>query len=385
MHNYTTGSSNIRVGIIDTGISDHEDLIGNVVEGYDFVNNNSVTNDIISSHGTMVAGIVGASGNNNVGISGINWNVSLVPLQVSNINGEINSAACVKAVEYATETYKTNEPIQILNFSIGSYEAWSELEDAIRKYPGLFVCSTGNSGGNNDDAYHYPSFYGSSLYSNPISNIISVGRSDRNDTRPTNSNRGKNTIDLFAPGENIYTTNPSGYIVNSGSSFAAPHVAGVAALILSKSPNLTTAQLKYAILNSVDKVDNLTDVCVTGGRLNAYKALMMVSHNTHKYDFDYEWINTMQHNAICVCGEIKVQGHAVSAGSSILAMGYKICLFCGGRADYGFMRPNSEEIIFVTDNGSYILPNGIVVLVDDDIQAYIDGTLKFYDKNTVVQ
>lgn len=307
-----TGSSNVRVGVIDTGIGTiidgqayHPDLIDNLVEGGDFVNMiDSTTPGLVKSdmsgHGTHVAGIIGGVGNNNIGISGVNWDVSLVPMQVADSNGKINGSACVRAVNYATNTWNTNKRISILSMSIGQDEEWPELEVAIRQYPGLFVCSTGNKTQDNDLIHHYPSFYGSALHTNPLNNMISVGRSDINDERPTvnaNANWGSKTISLFAPGQNIISTFPinlssnwgTGYCMKSGSSMATPMVSGVAALLLSYNQNLTTEEIKTAILDNVDYVPALDGLCVTNGRLNAYKALK-ATHKTEEIftDFGYE-------------------------------------------------------------------------------------------------
>ena len=269
----TTGSRNVRVGIIDTGVgnlvagqADHPDLNANLVAGGDFVNMTSIPNNTPGAlradpdgHGTFVAGIVGAAGNNGVGIAGVNWNVSLVPLQVANATGGIVDAACVRAITFATNSMTTNQPI-----SIGGYTVWPEIETVIRQYSnagGLFVCSTGNSGGNNDTTRHYPSFYGSSLHKNTIANMIAVGRTDINDT--ATSNFGAQTVHLFAPGQSITSTVPlhrcnasgsgcavwgthvaHGYHRDSGSSFSTPHVAGVAALIKSLYPTMSARGFK---------------------------------------------------------------------------------------------------------------------------------------------
>lgn len=293
-----TGSDAVRVGIIDTGIGDvvngqvsHPDLSVESELGGDFVNmiNDNTPGSLRSDqsgHGTHVAGIVGAIGNNGIGITGINHNVSLVPLQVGNSDGTISSAACVRAINYASNTWNTSDRISVLNMSIGGYNEWPEIETAIRQYPGLFVCSTGNTGGNNDSTHHYPSFYGSELHSNPLENLISVGRSDSNDQVPLGANRGAQTVSLFAPGQNIVSTYPTsmnsdlsvGYRYNSGSSMAAPHVTGVASLLLAYDSSLTTSEIKDAILNNVDYVAAMDGLCVTNGRLNAYEALKSIAN-----------------------------------------------------------------------------------------------------------
>lgn len=308
------GSNNVRVGIIDTGVgnlvngnSNHPDLNANLIAGVangagDYINFNTNANcpgmikADTNGHGTHVAGIVGAVGDNGIGVSGVNWNISLVPMQVAT-GSFISDAACVRAVNWARNNWNTPQRISILQFSIGGEDAWADLEVVIRQYSnlgGLFVCSTGNKNQDNDIVHHYPSFYASDMHTNPIANMIAVGRSDINDERPTGfdiyANWGRRTITLFAPGHNIVSTYPVdvdsnfgvGYHMTSGSSMATPMVSGVAALLLSANPNLTGGQLKAAIVNNVDIVEGINNsptlgrICVTGGRLNAYKALMSV-------------------------------------------------------------------------------------------------------------
>jgi subtilisin family serine protease len=215
---FTTGSRNVRVGIIDTGIANHPDLNANLDNGWDFINITPTRGNIdIDSHGTHVAGIAGAVGNS-IGIAGVNWNVTLVQMRVGTTG--FNRAAVVRAINWVKDNWNNANRVSILSYSSGIYEARPDYETAIRGYSnvgGLFVCSTGNVNQDNDVRHHYPSFYASAWHTNPIANMIAVGRSDINDARPTvnyltgmpvNANWGARTITLFAPGQNILSTVP---------------------------------------------------------------------------------------------------------------------------------------------------------------------------------
>ena len=267
----------------------------------------------LEGHGTHVAGIIGAVGNQTTptGMVGVNWGVTIVPMQVATITGSIDSNACIRAINYARDTWNSENRISILSMSIGWYTEWPEIETAIRAYQGLFVCSTGNKNQNNDleGKHHYPSFYASDMHTDPIPNMIAVGRSDINDRRPlppvAKANWGARTITIYAPGQNIISTVPldlcnlngincgvgvghieHGYHSMSGSSMATPHVSGVAALLLSLNENLTALQLREAIIESADDITIQVANDETGVlenqnviRLNAYNAVRYVLEN----------------------------------------------------------------------------------------------------------
>lgn len=275
----TTGSSDILVGIIDTGIDGgHIELDDRINDelSFDFAND-AFFNPLVDNlgHGTYVAGIIGAEGDNQIGITGVCWDVTLVSLKVSNDDdGSMSSTAVVAAIYYAA-----NKNIPIINMSLGTYYDNPSLANAIHTYDGLVVAAAGNDERNSDIYLHYPSSYA-------YDNIISVGASSRTNNiwvlnqQFGGSNYGKNNVDLFAPGDNVYSTLPSnklGYA--SGTSMAAPHVAGVAALLLSKYPHLSATAIKEIIMNGVDLVKDSSgnnifmDLCVSGGRLNAYNSL----------------------------------------------------------------------------------------------------------------
>ena len=281
---FTTGSSRIMVGILDTGIdSTHPDLQPLIVKNKcrDFTTGEEVLDpEPIDAredgHGTQVAGIIGNNGLERY--VGINWNVGLISLRIFDKNGNGYSSWLAKAIQYASESN-----IPVLNLSGGWYTDSSmydfALETVIKSYDGLLVCAAKNDGRNNDgDNPAYPASY-------TLDNIISVGAINKNTNIWKNSNYGAKSVDLFAPGENVYTTIPyktDKYTKKAyATSIATPHVSGVAALLLSINPSLSATELKEAILNTVDipninGVNPLQGYCVTNGKLNAYKAVKYV-------------------------------------------------------------------------------------------------------------
>ena len=294
----TQGSGSVKVGIIDTGIASHPDFSGNLVNGWSF--NNSGTNDT-NGHGTHVAGIVGAVGNNNIGISGISWYVSIVPLKFANNNNASIGNGGYSAEAILAINYAMNNGIPILNFSWWNYQNNTAFLNAINGYSGLFVCIAGNANININSGNGSPNYPGS--WSSPDNRIITVGATNSDDTLWINpdinaspnekgSNYGSTAVDLFAPG-GINATNPTDAILTTsfreiggqywyvyqgtaGTSIAAPHVAGVAALIKAIRPGMNASTIKGFILDNVDVMPGLIGNCVTGGRLNAYSTLSAV-------------------------------------------------------------------------------------------------------------
>ncbi|MBQ9276398.1 MAG: S8 family serine peptidase [Clostridia bacterium] len=314
---YTAGSSTVRVGIIDTGIdADHEDLSANV--------NTSLSRDfslaepyipaaVVDSgyHGTHVAGIIGAVGNNGIGITGVAQSIELVSLKIYPSSGHDSFVSnLILAIDYATSA-----DIPILNNSNGT-DSYSGTEDslsafstAINNYPGLFVTSAGNGNRDNDlNDNRFPKLQ--------LSNTITVGAINSTGSKAYYSNYGEISVDIFAPGDGILSTYPTalceegscdfnlhyedGYHYLSGTSMAAPHVAGTAALLLSYNPNLTAKQLKYFIKEGVITMNTLSGKCVSGGRLNTYNALTRLYNHVHSYT--YQAIDIYKHWKTCECG-----------------------------------------------------------------------------------
>lgn len=378
--NINTGSSSVRVGVIDTGIAKHTDLNANLVDGYDFVSDTANGYSDLNGHGTHVAGIIGAVGNNSVGVSGVNWNVSLISLQASNDGSRnVSVSAAIKAINYAIGLWGTDNQIDILNFSVGGYGYNVALREAVSEYPGLFVWAVGNS---KIDVDNYIEVYDSF----DLSNIISVGAINSKGSRPDFSNyslSGAN-VNIYAPGDNILSTLPGNkYGYMGGTSMAAPFVTGTAALLLAENPDLTANQLKNLILDNANSIeityenDNNTALH-TVKSLNAYAALSAT--HTHNYTYKYVSKNNKQHRSYCSCGEYKLQGHVVSGSET--GSSKKTCVFCGASVTTGFVQYAKIRVASLQDDDvtyfghrSYILPDGIYVISDEDMDAVLSGEL----------
>lgn len=286
-----TGNHGIIVAIIDTGIDDgHPDLQANMwrnpgesgngkesngvdddgngfiddYRGWDFANNDNNPFDD-NNHGTHCAGIVGAVGNNSQGVSGANWNVSLVGLKFLTGSGSGSTSDAVEAILYAGQM-----GFDILSNSWGGGGSSQTLENAIRNVHNrgiLFIAAAGNDSKNTDNSANYPSNY-------DVPNVISVASSDNRDQLSGFSNYGKSTVDLAAPGSNILSTVANGgYRSFSGTSMATPYVSGVAALASAQFPGINHIDLKYRIMGSVDVKASFNNRSITEGRLNAANAL----------------------------------------------------------------------------------------------------------------
>ena len=286
-----TGDSNLLIGVIDSGIDyNHPDLTGNVwtnlgeipsngldddnngyvddIHGYDIVNDDGDPWDDLY-HGTHVSGIIAASGNNGVGISGVNWQAKLVGIKIFDKCGFGSVADGVAAFEYALAV-----GVRLTNNSWGYTGAPNQaLIDAINacaEAGQICVAAAGNFNQDTDAFPFYPSSY-------DLPSIISVMATDHNDTKPTFSNYGLVTVDLGAPGVNILSTESSevggGYGIRSGTSMACPHVAGAVALAMGLFPSATSVQIKKFILDGVDALPSLSGKCVTGGRLNLLQSI----------------------------------------------------------------------------------------------------------------
>ena len=287
-----TGADAVWVGIIDEGYQyTHPDLDNNAgknpgetagnsidddgngyvddVYGWDFDgNNNSVYDGTRDDHGTHVAGTIGAEGSqvaDPVGVAGVVWDVKLLSAKFLGRRGG-TTANAVKAVDYFTDL-KTRHGINLVatNNSWGGGGFSQALSDAIGRADAaniLFVAAAGNDGRDNDTTASYPSGY-------TLPNVISVATIDKNGAKASWSNYGATSVDLGAPGVDIWSTLPGGtYGSYNGTSMATPHVTGAAALYASVNPLATAATIKNAILGKVAPTAALSTTTLTGGRLD---------------------------------------------------------------------------------------------------------------------
>jgi subtilisin family serine protease len=222
-----------------------------------------------NNHGTHVSGTIGAIGNNSVGVVGVNWAASLMGVKFLDSTGNGYVSDAINAIEFAVQAKArlgAGANVRVLSNSWTGGGFSQALLDEINRANAsdmLFVAAAGNSASNNDTSPTYPASYAAP-------NVISVAATDNRDYLASFSNYGRNSVHLGAPGVNVLSTVRGGYGYGSGTSMAAPHVSGAAALTLSVC-NLTTAALKSALLNNVDVV--LLGWTITGGRVSADRAL----------------------------------------------------------------------------------------------------------------
>ena len=282
-----TGSKDIKVAIIDTGVDyTHDEIKNNYlintgevagngkdddgngfiddVYGWNFEGKNNDPKDD-HKHGTHCAGTIGAEGNNGIGTAGVNWHVSILGVKFLSASGSGTLDDAVEAIKYATL-----RGVNIMSNSWGGGGFSQTMFDAIKaaKDKGiLFVAAAGNESNNNDASASYPATY-------QIDNVVSVAATDNRDQKAPWSNWGNRTVHLGAPGVNIYSTVIGNtYDTFSGTSMACPHVSGAAALLWSLNRNMTYAEIKARLMNTADPVRSLKRKTVTGGRLNVYNAI----------------------------------------------------------------------------------------------------------------
>ncbi|MCU7938827.1 MAG: S8 family serine peptidase [gamma proteobacterium symbiont of Bathyaustriella thionipta] len=281
----STGNPDFVIAVIDSGVEyTHEDLAANIwlnsgeipdngvddddngyiddIYGWDFFSNDNDPMD--KFHGTHVAGTICAEANNGIGVSGVAWQCKIMALRFIGPDGGFTDDA-IAALNYAVDM-----GVKLSNNSWGGGGYSQSLYDAIENAGmngHLFVAAAGNDGENTDAIPHYPSAYN-------LDNIISVAAIDNQDQLAGFSNYGANSVDVGAPGVNIASTMLSVYYWGSGTSMAAPHVTGIAALLYDSHPDWTPLQVRDRIYNTVRPIDALNGITTTNGVVNAYHALL---------------------------------------------------------------------------------------------------------------
>lgn len=290
----SNGSEDIVVAVIDTGVDyTHPDLVNNAwknpdevingmdddgnglvddIHGWNFAaNSNDARSTSKSPHGSHVAGLIGAAGNNNVGVVGVAPKVKMMALKFMDDSGGGITSNAIKAIDYAIQ-----KKVFLINNSWGSNRYSKSLSDAITRAADagiLFMAAAGN--GNKGKGYDiqttawYPASY-------PQWNVFSIAASNSEDQLAAFSNYGANKVDVAAPGFSIYSTvSGTNYQMMSGTSMATPIVSGLAVLVKAANPNLDGNQILSIIRQSSDKLAQLKDKILSGGRVNSYNAVLL--------------------------------------------------------------------------------------------------------------
>ncbi|MGH9237936.1 MAG: S8 family serine peptidase [Vicinamibacterales bacterium] len=293
---FGAGSTDVVVADIDTGVNyNHPDLAANMwrnpgevagngvdddsngyvddVYGIDPANNDSNPIDD-EGHGTHTSGTIGAVSDNGIGVAAVAPRVKILACKFINFRGTGSDADAIECFNYVVALKQRGVNVRVTSNSWGSLrgqvfpQALKNAVDAAGAAGMINIFAAGNNGVNIDSTPFDPASFTSP-------SIVSVAASDSADARASFSNYGAVSVDLAAPGVNILSTYESGYAYASGTSMAAPHVAGAAVMLLAHRPALTVAEVKSSLLNSADLLGSWTGLVATGGRLNLFQTLQI--------------------------------------------------------------------------------------------------------------
>lgn len=294
--NTSTGTLASLVAIVDSGVDYlHPDLAANIwtntgeidgngldddgngyiddIHGYDFGSSDASPMDFVG-HGTHVAGTVGAVGDNGIGSTGVNWHVSMMGLKIGSDFGGPTTSGAIAAINYAVAM---GAKVSNHSYTVNDTQA---LEDAIINAGNnghIIVAAAGNSASNNDEDASFPASY-------PQDNVVVVAATDQSDRLASFSNYGVISVDIGAPGVNIWSTTPRNgslfygpnYDYSDGTSMAAPHVTGAIAMLQGQAPGLSYTKILEALYGGTDSLSSLAGRVSSGGRLNLAGSLSLL-------------------------------------------------------------------------------------------------------------
>ena len=257
----TTGSQSVLTAVCDSGFdAEHPDLFNNL--RLDLAYNAQDNSDYIfdaDGHGTGTAGTLGAVGNNNIGVAGVNWDIDIIPIRIA--ISDTNSSAYISTMATCIE-YAADQGARVVNLSYGGiqYATIDAAAQYLRSKNGLLFMSAGNDG----QEFSYPDY----------TSFIGVGATDRNNNRASFSSWG-NYVDITAPGVDIATTYPENrYVYYSGTSFSSPLTAGIAALMVAANPSITVSEIENGLFSTSTDIGAAGDDNVFGhGLVNAQAAV----------------------------------------------------------------------------------------------------------------
>ncbi|MDX9911014.1 MAG: S8 family serine peptidase [Phycisphaerales bacterium] len=310
----TTGNRDVIIAVIDTGVEwHHPDLAANIwanpgeipnngldddgngfvddVRGWDFGENDNNPDDdsFGGGHGTAVSGTLGAVGNNGIGVVGVNWNVSILPLKIADRFGSLLTSAIIASNDYLTSLIERGVNVVASNNSFGGAvptdffeqenqddpESITAMRNSIARFlatGAAYVAAAGNDARDNDnpEIVDFPSSF-------ELPGLISVAATDNQDGLAGFSNYGAQTVDVAAPGVRTYTTFRGGsYGYIDGTSFSSPITAGVIGLMKAAKPEASAIEIRQALVDSVDPLPGLSGKVLSGGRVNAFRAVQTI-------------------------------------------------------------------------------------------------------------
>jgi subtilisin family serine protease len=380
-------ASNIIVAILDSGVRQtHEDLAANLWvnpaetagngvddDGNGIVDDIHGINGVVGSgdpeddtgHGTHVAGIIGAVGNNGLGTCGVAWRVQLMPCKFLTASGGSESSL-LQCLDYARV-----KGAKVINcsFTADASAISVSLSNAflsIRNAGIIVVAAAGNSGLNIDFTPQYPASFA-------MDNIIAVTSTTRTDGF-SGFNYGPNTVHLGAPGTSIFSTEfgfDSNYGTMSGTSMAAPCVSGAVALLRARFPGLNYRQIISRLLATVDPLPSLAGRCITGGRLNLARALGNGEFTAQSALF--AWVPTNGMTPLVLTGDGVSPGLPLPFSYQFYGRSYSQ-IFIGANGLIGFTN-TAMDVSANVDIPSATGPNGIICPYWDDLDPSQGGSI----------